>query len=153
MNSASGAEPFRERVNAAAVKEILSITETRLIRPTITAPVIKADGTSCNHELGIPAGIRPQGQRQKPVWRTIVNSREDKLDGRTWKEAFTLRRCLIPASSFYEWVEIDGRNVPLRFERPSDEWIWIAGIWEEGEERGMLLHDHDGTERGAGTGP
>lgn len=68
-----------------------------------------------------------------PPWRTIVNSREDKLDGRTWKEAFTLRRGLIPAAAFHKQVEMGGRNVPLRFEQPGGEWLWIAGIGEEGE--------------------
>lgn len=125
---------FPERVNASAMKEILSITETRLIRPTIKAPVIKPDGSLAIMSWGFRRAFAPKVKGNKPVWRTIVNSREDKLDGRTWKEAFALRRCLIPAASFYEWVEIDGRNVPLRFERPDDDWIWIAGIWEEGEE-------------------
>ena len=67
---------------------------------------------------------------------TIVNSREDKLDGRTWKKAFTESRGLIPAASFYEWVKRDGQNVPLRFERPGDEWLLIAGIWEHSKEHG-----------------
>jgi putative SOS response-associated peptidase YedK len=124
---------FPQRVNAAAVKEILSITETRLIRPTIKAPVIKPDGSLATMSWGFRRAFAPKVKGRPPTWRTIVNSREDKLDGRTWKEAFNHRRCLIPAASFHEWVEIDGRNVPLRFERPDNEWIWIAGIWEEGE--------------------
>ncbi len=125
---------FPERVNAAAVKEILSITETRLIRPTIKAPVFKPDGSLVTMSWGFRRAFAPKVKGNKPTWRTIVNSREDKLDGRTWKEAFTHRQCIIPAASFYEWMEIDGRNVPLRFERPGGEWIWIAGIWEEGEQ-------------------
>lgn len=83
---------------------------------------------------GFRRAFASKAKGRPPTWRTIVNSREDKLDGRTWKEAFTLRRCLIPAVSFYEWVELGGRNVPLRFERPGGEWLWIAGIWEEGEQ-------------------
>lgn len=63
-------------------------------------------------------------------------SREDRLDGRTLKKAFTESRCLIPAASFCEWVERGGVNVPLRFERPGNEWIWIAGIWEDSKEFG-----------------
>jgi putative SOS response-associated peptidase YedK len=125
---------FPESVNAAAVKELLSISQTHLIRPTIPAPVVKADGTLATMSWGFRRAFAAKAKGKPPTLRTIVNSREDKLDGRTWKEAFKLRRCLVPASSFYEWVEIDGRKVPLRFERPGDEWIWIAGIWEEGEQ-------------------
>ncbi len=117
-----------------AVAEILSITETRLIRPTIPAPVILPDGSLRKMNWGFRRAFAPKVKGRPLTWRTIVNSREDKLDGRTWKEAFTTRRCLIPASSFFEWVEMGGRNVPLRFVRPGGEWLWIAGIWEEGEQ-------------------
>jgi putative SOS response-associated peptidase YedK len=121
-------------LNPKAVAELLLIQETHLIRPTIPAPVILPDGSLRTMSWGFRRAFAPKVKGRPPTWRTIVNSREDKLDGRTWKEAFALRRCLIPAASFYEWVEMGGRNVPLRFERPDGEWLWIAGIWEEGEQ-------------------
>jgi putative SOS response-associated peptidase YedK len=66
-----------------------------------------------------------------------VNSREDKLGGGTWGKAFLERRCLIPASAFFEWVTgPDCRALPLRFTRPGSRGILIAGIWEEDKERG-----------------
>lgn len=125
---------FPGRVNSAAVKELLSIPSSRLIRPTVPAPVILPDGNVRTMTWGFRRSFAPKVKGKPPTWRTIVNSREDKLDGRTWKQAFSLRRCVIAASSFYEWSEIDGCNVPLRFERTDDEWIWIAGIWEMGEQ-------------------
>lgn len=123
-------------LNPKAVAEILLNEKTHLIRPTIPAPVIKADGSLATMHWGFRRAFAPKVKGNKPVWLSIVNSREDKLDGHTWKESFALRRCLIPASSFFEWVKIGGRNVPLRFERPGGEWIWMAGIWELDEERG-----------------
>lgn len=125
---------FPACVSAGAVKELLSISQTHLIRPTIPAPVVKADGSLATMRWGFRRAFAAKTKGQPPTLRTVVNSREDKLDGRMWKEAFGLRRCLIPASSFYEWVEIEGRKVPLRFERPGDAWLWLAGIWEEGEQ-------------------
>ena len=123
-------------LDAKAVAELLAIETTRIIRPTLLAPVILPDGSLRVMHWGFRRSFAPKVKGNKPIWRTIVNSREDKLDGRTWKGAFQERRCLVPATSFYEWVQIGGKNVPLRFERPSGEWIWIAGIWEENEERG-----------------
>jgi len=122
-----------------AVAEISATRETRIIRPTLPAPVILPDGTLRTMHWGFRRAFAPKAKGNTPVWRTIVNSREDKLGGRTWKEAFALRRCFIPASSFYEWVEREGRNVPLRFERPGGEWIWIAGIWEINDEHGVCF--------------
>lgn len=123
-------------LNPKAVAELLLIKEIRLIRPTNPAPVIKADGTLATMSWGFRRAFAAKVKGKLPVWRSIVNSREDKLDGRTWKEAFALRRCLIPASSFFEWVEMGGSNIPLRFERPGGERLWIAGIWESNEEVG-----------------
>jgi putative SOS response-associated peptidase YedK len=127
---------FPDHLKSDAVDILLGISETHLIRPTIPAPVILPDGTTRLMKWGFRRSFAPKTKGSKPVTRSIVNSREDKLDGRTWKNAFAERRCLIPATSFYEWVERDGVNVPLRFERPDLEWIWIAGIWEDHKEFG-----------------
>lgn len=59
-----------------------------------------------------------------------------KLGGHTWNKSFRERRCLIPASAFFEWVQRPGGMVPLRFERPDDHLIFITGIWREEQDRG-----------------
>ncbi len=115
-----------------AVAELLAINETRIIRPTIPAPVIMPNG-SLRTMLW---GFRLPVPGSKGKMRTVVNSREDKLDGRTWNKSFRERRCLIPATAFYEWVDGRGGKVPLRFERPDDQMTYIAGIWRKEEERG-----------------
>ena len=119
-----------ERVKAEAAEELLQIRGTSIVRPTHLAPVILPDGSLETMIWGFRREMAAKTKGKK-TWRTIVNSREDKLTGGTWRDAFERRRCLIPAASFYEWVVREGRNVPLRFERPGDEWLWIAGIWEE----------------------
>lgn len=130
---------FPDHLNSEAVDILLEISATHLIRPTIPAPVILADGSPRTMNWGFRRAFTRTGKGPKPVWRTIVNSREDKLDGKTWKAAFAERRCLVPAAAFYEWVEIDRRKVPLRIERPAGEWLWIAGIWEDVPERGACF--------------
>jgi putative SOS response-associated peptidase YedK len=127
---------FPERLRAEAVDGLLKITGSSLIRPTLAAPVILPDGSLREMSWGFRRQFAAKVKGRKSVTRTIVNSREDKLDGRTWKEAFTERRCLIPAASFYEWVERDGRKFPLRFGDAKGEWLWLAGIWEESKEHG-----------------
>lgn len=108
----------------------------QIIRPTLRAPVAMADGTIRTMAWGFRRPV--PGGKTKQLWRTIVNSREDKLQGGTWGKAFRERRCLIPAASFFEWVTgPDGKAMPLEFTRPGGEGLWIAGIWEEDKERGL----------------
>jgi len=104
----------------------------RIIRPTLMAPVILPDRTFRIMSWGFR--YTPRGQN-KP--RTVVNSREDQLGIRLWKDKFRSNRCLIPASAFFEWVQgEDGKMMPLRFTRPGSKGILMAGVWGEEEGRG-----------------
>ena len=127
---------FSDALNSAAVQHLLGIDATEIIRPTLPAPVVTADGELRTMHWGFRRIFAPKTMGKKPTWRTIVNSREDKLRSPAWSESFAARRCVIPAASFFEWVEVNRRNVPFKFERPGGEWLWIAGIWEEDAERG-----------------
>ncbi len=127
---------FPSHVNAKAAETLLCHAGTSLVRPTLPAPVILPDGGLVTMRWGFRREFAARKKGGKPVRRTIVNSREDKLGGITWRRAFAERRCLIPAAAFYEWVEVAGENRPLRFQRPDVGWIWIAGIWEEHPEHG-----------------
>jgi putative SOS response-associated peptidase YedK len=116
------------------MEKLLGIRSTGLIRPTRSAPVILPDGEPQSMIWGFRRMFR--GKNGGKLARTIVNSREDKLDSPMWRDAFANRRCLIPASAFFEWGQIRGRTAALRFESVEDRWLWIAGIWEEDPERG-----------------
>ncbi|MBK1884400.1 SOS response-associated peptidase family protein [Luteolibacter pohnpeiensis] len=123
-------------VTPATIRKLSGIKETQLIRPTLSAPVILPDGSMRAMSWGFRRTFAPKVKGGKSVTRTIVNSREDKLAGQTWNVAFRENRCLIPVASYFEWSEAGGRKFPLRFQRPGQEWLWIAGIWEDHEQHG-----------------
>lgn len=116
------------------VASLLLSLDHSLIRPTLQAPVVLPDAGAQLMHWGFRRSFAAKRPGGKPVQRTIVNSREDKLASPMWRDAFRHRRCLIPASGFYEWIERGGRNVPFRFTRTDDDWLFIAGIWEEAED-------------------
>lgn len=122
-------ESFPVRVNAEAATELLSIQTQRLMRPTLEAPVIKADGQ---------LELMRWGFRRR-FSNAVVNAREDKLDGGMWKKAIDTRRCLIPALAYYEWSGPKGMKRTHRFTSPEGDWLWIAGIWEEDGELGRCF--------------
>jgi len=66
---------------------------------------------------------------------TINNARDDKLEGRTWKEAWTKRRCVLPVRRFYEWSGPKGAKTKHTVRADSstgdDGWFWVGGLWEE----------------------
>ena len=47
-----------------------------------------------------------------------------------WREAYRKRRCLIPASGFYEWQQRAGRKYPYYARPGQGELFAFAGLWE-----------------------
>jgi putative SOS response-associated peptidase YedK len=118
------------RMRREEVDALHALGELRIVRPTLRAPVMVGDGGLLEMGWGFRRQFR--GAKGQPVWRTVVNAREDKLASPMWADAFKKRRCVIPASAFYEWTEgPGGKALPLRFTAADDALLWIAGIWEE----------------------
>lgn len=72
----------------------------------------------------------------KPDWskKTITNSRVEKLyDSPLWKKFIPKNRCLIPATSFFEWQEISGKKYKkqIEFLNPSTCLGGLYGLWED----------------------
>ncbi len=73
----------------------------------------------------------------RPFNPAINNSRSDKLESGMWKDAYQERRCLIPVSSYFEWCAgTGGKKQANAITGKTDEWLWIAGIWEHHPEHG-----------------
>ncbi|MEP2775103.1 MAG: SOS response-associated peptidase family protein [Luteolibacter sp.] len=117
-------------MGAAAGRELGRMGE-RLVRPTISAPVVGMDGELEEMRWGF----------SRPFSHAVVNAREDKLGGQMWREAMEGRRCLIPATGYYEWSGPKGekRTHLFRSAEGRGEWLWIAGIWEEDEKLGRCF--------------
>jgi putative SOS response-associated peptidase YedK len=49
----------------------------------------------------------------------------------TFKGAFSRRRCIVPASAWYEWTGAPGSKVKHRFGRADGKAIWFAGLWDK----------------------
>ena len=63
--------------------------------------------------------------------RPLFNARAETVDRLpSFRHAFANRRCLIPASGFYEWRKGEsGGKTPVWFRREDDMRVAFAGIW------------------------
>lgn len=59
----------------------------------------------------------------QPGWadKIIINATTEKKEGRFWSKAFRERRCLIPATGWYEWTGGKGAKQAhaLQTEKPT----------------------------------
>lgn len=94
------------------------------IRPTDPAPIILKKGSSLSVGLGF-FGFPPFGNISTPV----INARSETASGkRYFAEALLCRRCMIPASGFFEWSR-DGQK--YLFTRRDNEGLYMAGAYNE----------------------
>ena len=109
------------------------------IAPTDQIPIVRIDPRDGEREVVMARwGLIPFWMKEKPKVPHI-NARAETVEKLPmFREAFAKRRCLIPATGFYEWEKREDGKQPYRFTRKDLEPFAFAGIWEfariEGED-------------------
>ncbi|MDP0500668.1 MAG: SOS response-associated peptidase [Verrucomicrobiota bacterium JB022] len=74
----------------------------------------------------VPGWIR----ETQPAQRHINARSEEAAVKPAFRGAMRHRRCLVPATGFYEWTEVDGQRQPYYFSREDGQPFALAGLWE-----------------------
>ena len=71
-----------------------------------------------------------------------INARSETLHIKPYfRQAFKTGRCLIPATSFYEWEKTPQAKIPYRFFMPNHKLFAFAGLWNTWQDKeGTLLN-------------
>jgi putative SOS response-associated peptidase YedK len=76
-------------------------------------------------------GLVPAWARDVDPGPAPANARAESLASRPmFREAFRRRRCLVPASGFYEWQGRRGSRQPYLFRLRDGSPLGFAGLWE-----------------------
>lgn len=60
-----------------------------------------------------------------------INARAETIRTRpSFRDAFTERRCIVPADGFFEWTGPKENRQPIWFHRPDGKLIYFAGLYE-----------------------
>lgn len=76
-------------------------------------------------------GLIPSWAKDPKIGSRMINARsETAAEKPSFRAAFKRRRCLIPASGFYEWVKLDGGKQPMHIQLTDQPVMALAGLWE-----------------------
>jgi len=81
-------------------------------------------------------GLVPFWSKESKTKHILINARAEGIETKpSFRSPFRHRRCVVPASGFYEWMHRDGKQ-PY-FIRPArdDNYFAMAGIWEHWQGR------------------
>ncbi len=77
-------------------------------------------------------GLIPSWAKDEKSAYTTFNARgETVAEKPTFRAAFKKRRCLIPASGFYEWQTVGKAKLPYHVHLKDDALFAFAGLWEQ----------------------
>lgn len=101
------------------------------IAPSARIVTVTEDADESRHLKLMRWGLIPSWAKDPSIGNKLANARgETVAEKPSFRSAFRSRRCLIPASGFYEWKTIAGRKQPYFISYRSGEPLVMAGIWE-----------------------
>jgi len=107
------------------------------IAPTQDAPVVRAGSTGARETAMLRWGLVPPWAKDIAVGNRMINARAEGIEAKpAFREAMQARRCLVPATGFYEWKGAPGRKQPYAISTADRPLFAFAGVWETWKPRG-----------------
>ena len=106
------------------------------IAPTQEAPVIRlakdGDGGERPRELAMLRwGLVPSWAKDLAVGNKMINARAESVAEKpAFRKALEKRRCIVPATGFYEWTGAPGQKQPHAVTFADHPLFGFAGLWE-----------------------
>lgn len=103
------------------------------IAPTQTVPIIRLDAAGQRVANNLRWGLLPFWAKSKSEGGKMINCRSETAATKpAFRRAFKERRCLVPASGFFEWQEVPGQKQtqPYYLTLKSGDPAAFAGLWE-----------------------
>lgn len=111
-------------------KQIISEAPPRFnIAPTQPIIVFKRRGSDVEAQL-MRWGLVPEWVKDPRDFPLIVNARAETMKEKpSFRNALKNRRCVIPASGYYEWLRNDGAKIPHYITNKDDSPMLFAGLY------------------------
>lgn len=101
------------------------------IAPTQEAPVVRTGREGRREIAMLRWGLVPYWAKDLKVGTKMINARSEGVaDKPAFRAAVQKRRCIVPATGFFEWQGEAGRKQPYAITLPGEKLFAFAGLWE-----------------------
>jgi putative SOS response-associated peptidase YedK len=124
---------------AFEVVEVPSLSPRYNIAPSQAVAAVRIPPSGGAREIVLLRwGLIPSWAKDPSLGDRMINARAETAAGKpAFRSAIRRRRCLVPASGFYEWKRTNGRKQPYYIRRPDGKPFAFAGLWESWEGPGQ----------------
>jgi len=119
-----------------AVIEDMSLFKPRYnIAPSQSVAVVRLKSDASHRELvQLRWGLIPSWAKDPKIAYSTINAKAETVAEKpAFRSAFRKRRCLIPASGFYEWQKEGKQKQPMYIRLRDRRPFAFAGLWEHWE--------------------
>jgi putative SOS response-associated peptidase YedK len=128
---------FTNKLTWAEIHALYTITSPPLnfaarynIAPTQDVPVVR-QGENGRTLSMLRWGLVPSWAKDRKIGASMINARaEGVAEKPAFRVAFRTRRCLVPASGFYEWIAEGKKKQPVYITAADGGALTFAGLWE-----------------------
>uniref|UniRef100_C6DZD3 Abasic site processing protein n=1 Tax=Geobacter sp. (strain M21) TaxID=443144 RepID=C6DZD3_GEOSM len=128
---------FSVDVSAEVLLETFGLTQVPTISPRYNvAPsqrvAVVREGADGGNRLDLLHwGLIPSWAKERSVAYKMINARSDTLQEKpSFRQAYKYRRCVVPASGFYEWRHEGKAKLPHYIRIRDGLPMLFAGLWE-----------------------
>ena len=123
------------RAAAERLRALLSVEfDARYnLPPGNDVPVVRLAPGGAGREVALLHwGLVPGWAKDRTAFGPkLANARAESLaEKASFRDAFRRRRCIFPASGFYEWEEREHARLPWLFRRRDGQPLLLAGLWD-----------------------
>ena len=110
----------------------LDLTPRYNIAPTQDVVAFTLDTDAALLAANYRWGLIPFWAKDPAIGNRMINARAETLAEKpSFRQPYRRRRCIIPASGFYEWQKLPEGKQPVYICAPDEKPLAFAGLWDE----------------------
>lgn len=112
------------------VKQEIEGLEPRFnVAPTQMVPIVISE--SPNQAVMMRWGLIPFWAKDQKIGNRLINARAENLKkSPAYRTSFKSRRCIVPATGFYEWKKAGDEKAPYYVHMKDDSPFGLAGLYD-----------------------